>query len=262
MTKTAKHLRAMVDTYEAIQKERISAENRLRAMFQGVDETDPLRQSFFEKLTQLQNLEKAIARDIDKLLKREPVYTEFLHHVKGIGALLSARLIALELDPHKNISSWWAYFGLTPNYYLVECENGDKFMSPKVPAQCKYCQAKIKNAEFVNEAPRRKKGYKSFWNPHARKLVYLISTSFIKLGKYYREVYKTKKEAILKSDPNIQPIRADARARRYTVKLFLSHYYQATCELNGIPYTLPYSIEILKHDSLIHWKEVVAREKA
>ncbi len=177
-----------------------------------------------------------------------------------MGPLLAIRLLALPLDPHKNLSSWWAYFGLTPHYFECICEAGCKFLAPKAPARCR-CGAPVKTVVFIDKAPRKKKGYTVFWNKRANALAFLITQSLIKARGYYYQLYRQKKETLAKENPGLTKGHIDARARRYMIKLFIAHYYQAYCELNNIPYQLPYSIDILKHDSLIYWREAIEREK-
>lgn len=70
-------LRAIVDTYEDIQKERIRAENRLRSIVKGMDENDPLRIEILKRLTQFKELEGAIEKDALNALKGIPVYRAF-----------------------------------------------------------------------------------------------------------------------------------------------------------------------------------------
>lgn len=266
-----KALRALVDTFYAVQKERIGASNRLQAIFMGVDENDPLRQKVMGKIAQLQKLEEAILRDALSLLRDIPVWDEFLSKVKGIGPALGAKLLSLPLDPRRNLSAWWAYFGLVPYAFKCECARGHRFINPKVPPACpvetgygeerQKCGAKIVKTELIDRAPRRTRGAKGFWNPKARSLAYLIGRQFALVGEngYYGRLYKQAKEIYKRKHPDFQPIRIDAQARRYAVKIFLAHYYQTVCELNGIPYRLPYAIEILGHDSFIHWLEVLAQ---
>jgi len=117
-------LRAIADTFESIQKERIRANNKLQAIFRGVDEKDPLREKVYSQIARLEDLGKDLEKLMVEELKNIPVWQEFLMHVKGIGPRLAVRLLALPLEPAKHLSSWYAYFGLTPIYWLAECEEG------------------------------------------------------------------------------------------------------------------------------------------
>jgi len=204
-------------------------------------------------------------------LKDIPVYTEFLKHVKGLGARLSCKLLALDLDINKDLSSWNAYFGLTPNYWKAECTNGHKRLYAKEPYKCLtmvngegeddemvFCDCDIKQKEFIANAPRRTKGYLSYWNPQARALYYLIATSFMKGGNFYKAEYQKRREALTNAGKGKRE--SYFGAMRHAFKLFLAHYYQATAELAGVEYRLPYSFEYLNHKNFISWREVVSRE--
>ncbi len=266
-----KLIRALADTYMSIQKERVRASNRIESMLKDMDETEVIRQVVMEKIKQLEEIEKAIIKDIRPHLKKIAVYNEFLSRVKGIGEVFTTKLLALPLKPGLNLTSWNAYFGLVPTYYLCECEKGHRFMYPKVPSGCpveigdpknrKKCGANISHTEFKEGAPRRMRGYKPFWNPKARALYFLIAQNFIRVGergfygRYFRQVkqrYEQRED--LKNAPKIK---INAMAMRSTFKLFLSHYYQAFHELAGLPYRLPYQFEYLKHTNFIDWKDVI-----
>ncbi|MEM3426719.1 hypothetical protein [Hydrogenobacter thermophilus] len=251
--------RALCDTFEAIQKERIRASNRLQAVFRGVDEREELRIRVLSRLEELEKVEEGLEKDLKQILKEHPVYMSFLRHVKGVGPLLSIRLLALPLDPQRNISSWWAYFGLAPFHYVAKCENGHNLVFPKEKGTCPVCQAPIASIEKVNGAPRRKKGHKSFWNTQARKIAYLLGEQFVKISErgYYGRAYRRFKS---RQPLDLPAIQRDARARRLAVKLFLSHLHECMRELSGLEPIKPYAFEFLKHVDYISWKEVVNLE--
>ena len=124
------------------------------------------------------------------------------------------------------------------------------------------CNAPVVELKHVEgEAPRRKKGYHAFWNPKARRLVFLISKNFVMLGDkgFYGRAYRRFKERILrrKDIQHYPRIRKEAMARRATFKLFLAHYYQAYHDLEGIPYRMPYQFEYLNHKEFVSWRDVV-----
>lgn len=49
----------------------------------------------------------------------------------------------------------------------------------------------------------------------------------------------------------LRPAHADARARRWTVKVFLAHLWQRWREIEGLPVSDPYVIDVLGHKTLI-----------
>lgn len=80
----------MVETYVDYQKDRIRFENRLRSL-----PADFMEETFFQALGKdVKELEKAVAMEIRRTLKEEPLYTEYLQHQKGIGTMMGAYLVA------------------------------------------------------------------------------------------------------------------------------------------------------------------------
>lgn len=257
-------LRILVDTYETFQKERIRANNRILMIAKGRDNADEIRGEFLTLLCEMGNIERKIAKDIEAHLKNNPVYADFLKHIKGVGPLLSARLMALPLRLGEHLSSWNAYFGLTPYYWKAVCENGHKILYSKEVGTCRVCGGAIVKLEKVEGAPRRVAGYQTFWNPYARKTAFLIGKQFIKLGTrgYYGRVYRNAKQRYSAKCPNEKPFLIDARAVRSAVKLFIAHFHQAVHDIYGIPVSKPYAFEYLAHEDFISWREVVRIEKA
>jgi len=257
-------LRILVDTYETFQKERVRAGNRILMIAKGRDNADEIRGEFLTLLCEMEDIERKIAKDIEAHLKNNPVYADFLKHIKGVGPLLSARLMALPLRLGEHLSSWNAYFGLTPYYWKAVCENGHKILYSKEVGTCRVCGGAIVKLEKVEGAPRRVAGYQTFWNPYARKTAFLMGKQFIKLGTrgYYGRVYRNAKQRYSAKYPNEKPFLIDARAVRSAVKLFIAHFHQAVHDIYGIPVSKPYAFEYLAHEDFISWREVVRIEKA
>lgn len=264
------YCRVLADSYESIQKIRIAAENRLRSIKQGYDEADPVREFLLERIANLKEEEASFQKEMLRELRTEPIWQEFFVYIKGIGMTLGCKLLALNLQKQKNKSSWDAYFGLTDKYWKGICGEGHQMYYAKDPLICNErmkegdklipCKKPIEEKEFVGEAPRRKRGWKGFWNPRARVLYKLIADSFLKTGKFYSEMYYTFKEHEKTKGLDISDLQIHRRAQRKVVQLFLHHYYQALHEIEGTKARQPYQYEYLGHspDSLIDWKDVVA----
>jgi len=263
--------RALADSYEGIQKFRVAAEGRLRAMEQHVDETEETRIRMMERVKDFKEIENKLRLDMTYFLSKEPIYTEFFQNVKGIGPTLACKLLALDMDIDRELTSWNAYFGLVTHYWMAQCEDGCKRFYAKDPIKClslvgeklKICDKPIVEKEHIeHQAPKRKRGWRGFDNPRARKLIYLISTQFLKGGKFYKEQYYRFKEREVKTKKDWSKGRIDNSAKRKAVQLFLAHWYQASCDLIGKEYRIPYQFEYLKHDDFILWTDVVSYEKA
>lgn len=223
-----------------------------------------------------------------EFIETEPIYVEFLNHIRGISIILSSNLIKefgyCEKAPH--ISSLWKYCGM----HVVE-----------------------------GEAPKRKKGQKLDFSIKLRTMVWKISDSFIKQRTpFYRDIYdkeKARQLAMMKesqarqedqivtnqitkenhsnkvsqykqedqikiashkqeenqmiiANPPKSLLHADLRARRKMVKIFLAHYWMASQDLNPASHeatenhltkaSQPYVQAYLRHKHISSWKEAVA----
>lgn len=272
-----KFLRALADSYESIQGVRIEGENRLRAIAQSFDEPEPVRISIMERLKDMKKIEQDIQKDMLSYLQELPIWNEYLCHVKGIGMTLAAKLLAFDLDKDKNLSSWNAFFGLVPHYWMGVCEKGHHRFYAKDPLVCMVkdrttekgeltlCGCGIVEKEHIErEAPKRKRGHHSFWNPKARTLTYLIGKQFLLGGRFYKEQYYRYKEREQSTRPGVSDGRRHNSAMRKTVQLFLAHLYQAMHEIAGTEARIPYQFEYLNHsiDSVITWREVATYDSA
>lgn len=272
-----RYYRALTDTYTSLQKLRIASSNRIKAILQEFDEKEEIRESVLNEIVDdLIKMEKSIGKEVKRILKNNPIYTEFLSKVKGLGAILSLRLLSIKWDLTKPLTSWNAYAGLVPHVYKCRCKNGHKILLPSdpeiKPTRCyfvtkverdkktkqlifKRCGEIVKSGE---KAPcRRYDGYAIFWNPKVKNTFYLIGTSLAKTGKFYKNIYKKWKDTYLAK--GLREGHAIFCGLRKTEKLFLAHFYQAYHEILGLDYREPYQFEYLKHDSKnkIKWTEVI-----
>jgi len=207
-----------------------------------------------------------------KLLENHPLFEYWFSQISGIGVTMSAKFISFNLDPNRHISSWYAYFGLVPFFFKCKCENGHKFLSPKVPNQCKVlvdnerCNGSIIEIEKVEQGARKIAGYRNFWNSQAKTWAYNQFNSFLKTKSYYRMMayaYMIQElEKHLRGQTRLyNKLHLYLRGMRKTIKLFLSHTHEVTRELLGIPKEKPYQFEFLQHDDYISPEEVLNLDK-
>jgi len=166
-------------------------------------------------------------------VESELIYQEFLQHVRGVGAVMSAKMINYfgDCSKYEHVSSLWKHVGM----HVVD-----------------------------GKAPRKKKGEKLDFNPKLRSFVWLIGDSFVKQrSPIYRDLYdreKTRQAELVKAGAENAPkskLHADFRARRKMVKIFLAHYYLCARELTGQETGEPYVQSKLGHKDIIGWKQVV-----
>jgi hypothetical protein len=216
--------------------------------------TDEERESVTEDATGgWAKIEKKLMRDASKMIKTMPIYTKWLTKVRGVGDTLATQFVALiqPISDFDNVAKLWAYAG-----YAVS----------------------------DGEAVRRRLGVKSNWNPELKKLGFQLGDCFIKAGGAYRQLYDNYKardraahpEPIIKTDGKGRAMKTregkawrlytdghmHARARRYAVKIFLSHLWQAWRELEGLPVRGPYAVEYLGHTTVLSpWSFIEADEE-
>ena len=150
---------------------------------------------------------------VEKYIVMEPIWTEWLEKVHGVGPLMTAMLLYYfgYCEKAKHASSLWKYAGLTPDSKLV-------------------------------------KGESAGFSRKLRMFCWRLGDSFVKHNTpYYRGVYdveKARQLERLEAGHELAPSRlghADARARRKMVKHFLVHYFVKCCELSGRPVEPCYS---------------------
>jgi len=241
-------VRYLVDTYYMMQEDRIRAAAQIRAM----SETGEPHSVLEWLLEQSQILEDQIKLALDVYTMFDPV-GKWSRSIKGIGPVISAGLLAhIDITRAPTVGHIWRYAGLDPTV-------------------------------------KWGKGQKRPWNARLKVLCYKIGESFVKVknrGSFYGEVYAERKaleqqrnEALEFKDQAEQalqeknygkdtdaykwykkgmlpPARIHARARRYAVKLFLSHWHHiAYLNHYGEEPPLPYPIAIQGHAHYISPEE-------
>lgn len=214
--------RLMVDYYYIIQKQRVRANNQIKAM-----EEEP-----HELIAWVHDNTTIIERNIRTALQ---VYA--LHHkvgewsmsIHGIGPVISAGLLAhVDLEKTTSISKLWSFAGLNPDakwgkgqkrphnarlkvicYHIGECfkrgSGSEKSSYGPFYRDRKELEVKRNEAgEFRDQAEQTLKDKK--------------------IGKQ-TDAYKWYKEG------KLPPARLDMRACRYAAKIFLSHWWQVAYEI-------------------------------
>lgn len=237
--------RFLVDAYYTMQENRIRATAQVRALSQSGEPNAVLQWLARMNLT----LEQAIKVALDCYSASQPI-GQWMRRQKGVGPVISAGLIAhLDIHKAKTAGAFWSFAGLDPSV-------------------------------------RWEKGQKRPWNADLKVLCWKLGESFVKVsnledafyGRFYR---RTKDELIARnergefaeaarmkleqfkigkdteaykhySQGRLPPAHIHARARRVTVKLFLSHLHEVWWKLEfGTEPPKPFSIAILNHTHYI-----------
>lgn len=201
----------------------------------------PKESLYLEKTMELVHQSLGLEAECKKLMmqyiRSEPLWTEFLVHIKGVGPVLSSSLLKMfgYCSRFDTVSKMWAYSGLSVN---------------------------------AGAAPRRKKGEKLGHNPAALTLAWKIGDSFIKQNTpIYRDIYdetRAKEEARTDENKPINTLHAHRRAMRKMTKIFWQHYWITGRTLAGLPVSEPYVVAVLGHpaDHIITPEDVIAANKA
>lgn len=207
----------LIKHFYRIQNHRIAFGNQIRALKASKLSINPLEEYF----ATLHTVEKDMEKYIKNSLKDEVIWTDFLKKTKGIGGLLAAGLVNLvNIKKARHISSLWKFAGLD----VVD-----------------------------GKAPRLKKGQKTTWNPLMRQLCWKIAKSFLMTKSPYRKFYDERKKheelsnKERKKGEKLTKIHIHNRCMRFMIKRFLSDFWIAWRELEGLEVSLPYSVAKLGH---------------
>lgn len=238
---SAEEARYLVDAYYQMQKHRIASDNAVRAMSADGEPTAAVQWV----ADQAREIEGAIQTGLDRYSKRNPL-GQWARSQKGIGPVLAAGLLAhIDLEKAQTAGALWRFAGLDPT-------------------------------------SQWERGQKRPHNARLKTLCWKVGESFVKVSgyddAYYGHVYRERREyedarneagafadqaaAVLKRTPGhaqraiyaegkLPPGHLHARAKRYAVKLFLSHYHAKGFELTGKTPPLPYPIAHGEHVHLI-----------
>lgn len=238
-TMTGDEARHLVDSYYQMQQNRIRADGQIRSM---TEEPHAVLQWVSENAS---TLEKQIASAL-KCYAESQHMGKWAMRVKGIGPIIAAGLIAHIKPDVPTVGHIWRFAGLDPT-------------------------------------SKWEKGEKRPWNASLKKLCFLIGESFVKVSNHpdsqYGRIYKERKayeaqkneagdyaeqakavlarnskhaQAKMYKTGKLPDGHIHMRAKRYAVKLFLSHWHgEAYRNATGKEPPLPYPIAILGHAHLI-----------
>ena len=235
-------VRFLVDAYYMMQENRKRSDNQVRALSKD-NEPHAIIQYIAREASVL---ETQIQRVLDKYTNQHPLGT-WLRSIKGIGPVISAGILAhIDIEKAPTAGHIWRFAGLDPT---------------------------------------RKwgKGQKRPWNAELKRLCWIIGECFVKVSGYddalygkiwaarklveeennEKGMYSEKAAEILKAKPDhkqkaiyatgkLPPSHVHSRAKRYAVKIFLSHVHHVMYRHRyGKEPPLPFAIAILGHAHMI-----------
>jgi len=234
--------RYLVDTYYALQGFRVASGNQYHALSKGQEPSEVV--SWL--VVQMETLENQIRAVLDKWSAAQPM-GEWSRNITGIGPVISAGLLAnIDITRAPTVGHIWRFAGLDPTR-------------------------------------KWNKGEKRPFNASLKRLCWLIGESFVKVSNNPKDIYGhrylQRKEYESKKNENgdyadqakaflarmrkrdakdliktlesgrLPQAALHARAKRWSVKLFLSHWHgEAYRRHYGQEPPNPYPIGILGHD--------------
>jgi len=272
--------RFMVDIYYTMQKERIEANNRIKALDRDAEREDRAAEPHLALdwvLKQQETLEDQIKKVMAIYVGAHPM-AWFFEQTVGIGPVLAAGLLAhIDIERAKTAGAIWRFAGLDPT---SEWKKGEKRPhNGKLKTLCwkigeSFVKVSNRPDAVYGRIYRERKDYE--WMRNLRgELAEHAATELTrkKIGKatdayawYSGQCSSSLAADLLESGktptasacrdnegtPMLPPAQVQARAKRYAVKLFLAHLYQRWREQEGLPVASPYAIA---HQGHAHWIE-------
>jgi hypothetical protein len=237
--------RYLVDAYYAMQEYRKAAANQVRALAESKEPHSVLLWLFEQNDT----VEKQIKRALDAWTDSLPAAC-WAKSICGIGPVISAGLAAhIDISRCQTVGCIWRFAGLDPT---VEWKKGEK-RPWNAGLQClcwkvgeSFVKVSGRDEDFYGKLYLQRKQQEinrndagMFAEQAARKL------ERFKIGKD-TDAYKAY------SVGKLPPAHIHSRAKRWAVKLFLSHFHYVAYTLaNGAPPPKPYVISIQGHADMI-----------
>jgi len=252
-------VRALVRAREDFQGMRKKMDNRLGRKADGTDqnltESRAFRIDDTEMFTSVADAcraqEKEIEKMLKKILKRFPIYNDYLLHVKGVGEIAAGWIIG-EFDINKatTVSKMWQFAGLNPG--LVKGKKRVDHEDGKVEF--------VETGEMIR-GDKLTPGHVSPFNQNLRTaLVGVLADGFIKQQNYYAmEFYYPYKARLEQEESTVLHVgkekqwkdvnkgHRDRAAKRYMIKMFLKDLYVAWRTIEGLPVRPSYQEEYLGH---------------
>ncbi len=236
--------RSIVDLYYRLQEHRIAMGNQVRAL----DRNEKANDVPLYYYHQLHTLEKSIV-PVLKAFSQSYTVGQWALAQHGIGPVLSAGLIAhIDINKAPTAGHIWSYAGLNPNQSWEKGQKrpwnaelktlcwkiGQSFMKFHNNDNCFYGHL------YKNDKNRRVE--KNLNGEYAEHAAHILTT------KNWRTETKTR---LLLEQGTLPDAQIDAQARRYAVKMFLSHWHEiAYWDAFGKAPAAPY---VLEHGGHAHY---------
>lgn len=242
---SADEARYLVDAYYIMQDDRKRAHNQLRAVLSHADEQHAVSENSVMQwlATQTETIENQIKRALDKYTEAHAMGA-WMREIVGIGPVISAGLLAhIDIEKAPTVGHIWRFAGLDPSSKWVKSQK--RPWNAKLKTLCwkagqSFMKLSMREDCYYGRIYRERKEYEIARNERGENAV--LASELIKKVDNTTEAHKHLSEG------KLPPGQIDARARRYAVKLFLSHLHAEWFRRHfGTEPPAPYPIAILGH---------------
>lgn len=209
----------------------------------------------YERQLEAENIHKKAILDE---LSREPIWTEYLIDVRGVGETLAGVLVSeIDIERCNSISALIAYAGL--DVVVYEDEDGVTHEE----GRCRKRHHLVPKT-YTNREGKVVETVGITFNPFLKtKLIGVLGPSFLKLGGPYRKIYDDYKHRLEHHPKHKDKTKAHRHnmAIRVMVKTFLADLWTVWRTLEGLPVRPSYAEEKLGivHSKPKHIQEVLDR---
>lgn len=244
-TLNERQARYLVDIYYQQQRNRITAMNMFRTMLEAGEPHEMVGFVWEQQTT----VESQIKSALDSWSASKPL-GQWARRQKGVGPVLAAGLLSnIDLNGKNSVGQIWSFAGLNPTQVWNKGEKRPWNARLKVVCwKLGESFVKVSGAEdaFYGQLYRRRKEYEATKNAnhdYADQAAQVLATK--KIGKD-TDAYKHYSSGFL------PPAHIHARACRWTVKMFLSHYFEVGYTmLHGVKPPSAYVFAHLQHTDYI-----------
>lgn len=238
--------RFFVDTYLAMQRNRIRSDNRTRTLEKGGEPHEAMEWLS----TQEGRLEAQMKRALQKYAEAQPL-GEWAMGVHGIGPVIAAGLLShIDMQKAPTAGHIWRFAGMDPT---VKWGKGEKRpWNATLKVLCYYAGESFvkfhgREESYYGHVYAERKAYEERKNEAGD---YADQAAASLAAKKYDKTTDAYKAYI---EGKLPKARIHARAKRYAVKLFLAHYHEQGCRLVlGTEPPMPYPIAHLGHAHWVH----------
>ena len=273
-------IRLLVRAREDFQSQRIRMDNRIGLKANGESQNVDMRMikaedyDIFKELAEgSKDREKYVEKMLKKMLKRFPIYNEYLANIKGVGTISAAHIIAsINIHEATTVSKIWQYAGMNPGEVpgkiRIQTENPDTYESKKGKIIKRGKDHVIIQTNELIRGDKMKSPFLCPFNKDIKKaLLGVMADVFIKTqNEYAINHYYPEKQRLENSSQMTKEVVAggkikevmwkDAKknhihfaAKRKMIKMFLLDLYVAWRGIEGLSVREPYNEEYLGHYS-------------